>query len=58
MAVSTLENSYEPRKPARRRAEALKLEGTTIGFAHVPGRAFYALISKMDENSLHGDRVT
>lgn len=39
MVTSTLENSCEPHNLGRRRADVPKLEGTIIGFGHVPGRA-------------------
>ena len=39
--------------PGRYRGEVPKLEGTTIGFAHVPGPASYASISEMDKKILH-----
>ena len=51
MAIFTLRSSCESQNLGRKRAETPKLEGMTVGFAHVPGRASYASISMMDVRS-------
>lgn len=48
-SLFTLESNGKLQNLGRRKAEVPKLEGMTIGFALVPGRASYASISKMDE---------
>ena len=54
MEICALWHSCEPPTPGRKRVRVPKLKGTTIGFALVPGRAFYTTISKADEYVVHG----
>ena len=48
-SLFTLESNGKLQNLGRSKAKVPKLEGMTIGFALVLGRASYASISKMDE---------